>query len=97
MLTNIGTLALALLGAAPTALACLGWTGGLPTPTDTRRISAPIYVRAGEVYDGHWVKYDRNPTTCREDVEGGEFSCTIPAFPPLMDKSSLLLLEANQA
>lgn len=71
MLANVGTLALALLGVVPAALACNGWTGGLPVPTDTRRITAPIYVRAGEVYDGHWVKYDRNPTTCRDQQEGG--------------------------
>lgn len=72
MLTNARLIALALLGAAPTALACLGWEGGLPVPTSTKQISAPIYVKAGEVFDAGWAKYDRNPTSCKEQTEGGE-------------------------
>ncbi|KAF4900286.1 putative pectate lyase F [Colletotrichum viniferum] len=62
----------AILGALPTAFACLGYEGGLPTPTENRQISAPIYVKSGEVFDGGWAKYDRNPTSCREQEEGGE-------------------------
>ncbi|KAL3300199.1 pectate lyase [Colletotrichum asianum] len=62
----------AILGALPTTFACLGYEGGLPTPTENRQISAPIYVKSGEVFDGGWAKYDRNPTSCREQEEGGE-------------------------
>lgn len=71
MLSNIGVLAVALLGALPTSLACLGYEGGLPKATSNKQISAPIYVKSGEVFDGGWAKYDRNPTSCREQVEGG--------------------------
>ncbi|KAI8304839.1 hypothetical protein K4K61_005857 [Colletotrichum sp. SAR11_59] len=62
----------AILGALPTTFACLGYEGGLPAPTENRQISAPIYVKSGEVFDGGWAKYDRNPTSCREQEEGGE-------------------------
>ncbi|KAJ0337777.1 hypothetical protein COL922a_006375 [Colletotrichum nupharicola] len=62
----------AILGALPTTFACLGYEGGLPTPTENRQISAPIYVKSGQVFDGGWAKYDRNPTSCREQEEGGE-------------------------
>ncbi|TDZ74763.1 putative pectate lyase F [Colletotrichum trifolii] len=72
MLANAGTLTLALLSALPSTLACLGWEGGLPKATSTKQISAPIYVKSGQVFDGGWAKYDRNPTSCNEQVEGGE-------------------------
>jgi hypothetical protein len=71
MLTNAGHVTLALLAAAPTALACLGYEGGVPVPTENVAISAPIYVKAGEVYDGGWRKFDRNPSTCNGQGEGG--------------------------
>lgn len=64
----------AILGALPTTFACLGYEGGLPTPTENRQISEPIYVKSGEVFDGGWAKYDRNPTSCREQQEGGTSS-----------------------
>ncbi|KAJ0304714.1 hypothetical protein Brms1b_011121 [Colletotrichum noveboracense] len=60
--------AVAVLAAIPTALGCLGYEGGLPTPTSTKKISAPIYVRAGQVFDGGWAKYDRSPTSCEKDT-----------------------------
>ncbi|KAK7440342.1 hypothetical protein CaCOL14_007997 [Colletotrichum acutatum] len=72
MLSNIGVLTAALLGALPTTSACLGYEGGLPKATSNKQISAPIYVKSGEAFDGGWAKYDRNPTSCREQVEGGE-------------------------
>ncbi|TDZ19781.1 putative pectate lyase F [Colletotrichum orbiculare MAFF 240422] len=72
MLANAGTLTLALLSALPSTLACLGWEGGLPKATSTKQISAPIYVKSGQVFDGGWAKYDRSPTSCNEQVEGGE-------------------------
>ncbi|KAF6803675.1 pectate lyase [Colletotrichum sojae] len=71
MFAKAGTLA-ALVAALPTALACLGWEGGLPVATSNKQISAPIYVKSGQVFDGGWAKYDRNPTSCREQQEGGE-------------------------
>ncbi|KAF4778798.1 polysaccharide lyase family 3 [Colletotrichum scovillei] len=72
MLSKIVVLTGTLLGALPMTLACLGYEGGLPKPTSNKQISAPIYVKSGEVFDGGWAKYDRNPTSCREQVEGGE-------------------------
>ncbi|KXH68744.1 polysaccharide lyase family 3 [Colletotrichum salicis] len=71
ILSKIGVLTAALLGALSTTLACLGYEGGLPKATSNKQISAPIYVKSGEVFDGGWAKYDRNPTSCREQVEGG--------------------------
>ncbi|KAL2875718.1 hypothetical protein SGCOL_009029 [Colletotrichum sp. CLE4] len=46
MLSKIGVLAAALLGALPTTLACLGYEGGLPKATSNKQISAPIYVKS---------------------------------------------------
>lgn len=66
--------AVAVLAALPTALGCLGYEGGLPTPTSTKKISAPIYVRAGQVFDGGWAKYDRSPTSCNGQQEGGSWA-----------------------
>ncbi|CAH0004291.1 unnamed protein product [Clonostachys byssicola] len=63
--------AIVLVGLVPTALACLGWEGGLPTPTSSKTISAPITIGAGETFDAGWVKYDRGSGAC-EDGEGGD-------------------------
>ncbi|KAK6221683.1 polysaccharide lyase family 3 [Colletotrichum tabaci] len=72
MFANAGALTITILAALPTGLACLGYTGGLPKATSNKAISAPIYVKSGEVFDGGWAKYDRNPTSCRSQQEGGE-------------------------
>lgn len=72
MFSNAGQIALTLLAAAPTALACLGYTGGLPKATGNVALTAPIYVKAGQVYDGGWRKFDRNPSSCNGQSEGGE-------------------------
>jgi hypothetical protein len=71
MLAKAQHVTLALLAAAPTALACLGYEGGVPTPTENVPLSKPIYVKAGEVYDGGWRKFDRSPSTCNDQGEGG--------------------------
>ncbi|KAH6695765.1 pectin lyase fold/virulence factor [Plectosphaerella plurivora] len=62
----------AFLAGAPAALACLGYEGGLPKHTGLVPLSEPIYVKNGEVYDGGWRKYDRNPSSCNSQQEGGE-------------------------
>lgn len=71
MFAKSGAAVIALLGALPAASACLGYTGGVPVPTSTKQISAPIYVKAGEVFDAGWAKYDRNPSSCNGQGEGG--------------------------
>lgn len=71
MLANFNKL-VALAAALPTALACLGWEGGLPTPTSTRSLTAPIRIAAGQTFDAGWVKYDRGPSTCNGQNEGGQ-------------------------
>ena len=58
----------------PAALACNGYTGGLPTPVGTKTNSKVIEVAAGAVYDGAWYKYDRGSGACNEQAEGGELS-----------------------
>jgi hypothetical protein len=67
-LTQLGIGALALL---PTTLACLGYEGGVPTPTSTKTNSKVITVPAGTVYDGGWAKFDRGSGACA-DGEGGK-------------------------
>lgn len=67
MLSKLGLVA-ALL---PAALACLGYEGGVPTPTDTVSSSSVITIAAGEVFDGGWKKYDRGSGACNGQNEGG--------------------------
>ncbi|KAL2672276.1 hypothetical protein Neosp_012977 [[Neocosmospora] mangrovei] len=52
-------------------MACLGYEGGLPTPTDSKSLSAPQYIKAGQTFDAGWVKYDRGQS-CTGQSEGGE-------------------------
>jgi hypothetical protein len=54
----------------PTALACLGYEGGVPTPTAHYSNSSPIEIGEGEVFDAGWAKYDRGSGAC-SDGEGG--------------------------
>lgn len=60
----------ALASALPAALACLGYEGGVPTATDSKTLSAPMRIKAGQVFDAGWVKYDRGSGACG-DGEGG--------------------------
>lgn len=63
----------AMLAALPSTLACLGYEGGLPTPTSTKTNSAYIEVKAGQVYDGGWAKFERGSGACTSG-EGGKTS-----------------------
>lgn len=63
---------MSLMALLPSTLACLGYTGGLPTPTSTKTNSKVIEVAAGTTYDGGWAKYDRGSGACNEQVEGGK-------------------------
>jgi hypothetical protein len=74
MLAKAQHVTFALLAAAPTAFACLGYTGGVPKPTGNVALTAPIYVKAGQIYDGGWRKFDRNPSTCNGQNEGGDYA-----------------------
>ncbi|KAF2713063.1 polysaccharide lyase family 3 protein [Pleomassaria siparia CBS 279.74] len=56
----------------PAALACNGYTGGLPTPTSSKSNSKVIEIKAGVTYDGLWIKYDRGSGACTGQTEGGE-------------------------
>ncbi|CAH0020853.1 unnamed protein product [Clonostachys rhizophaga] len=67
-LSKVGVLAIGLI---PSVLACLGWEGGLPTPTSSKSISAPIRIAAGQTFDAGWVKYDRGSGACNSG-EGGD-------------------------
>jgi hypothetical protein len=55
----------------PSALACLGYTGGVPKATSTKTNSNVITVPAGTVYDGGWARFDRGSGACTGDTEGG--------------------------
>lgn len=60
----------ALLLLVPVALACLGYEGGVPTPTAHHSNSAVIEVAAGQVFDAGWAKYDRGSGACNGQSEG---------------------------
>ncbi|KAK1144091.1 hypothetical protein N8T08_005753 [Aspergillus melleus] len=53
----------------PTALACLGYEGGVPTPTASHSNGAVIEVAAGKVFDGGWARYDRGSGACKDQSE----------------------------
>lgn len=61
-----------------TALACNGYTGGVPKATSTKTNSKVITVKAGTTYDGKWARYDRGAGACGGQSEGGMLH-----FPPL--------------
>ncbi|ESZ97418.1 pectate lyase [Sclerotinia borealis F-4128] len=63
---------MSLMAILPSTLACLGYTGGLPTATSTKTNSKVIEVAAGAVFDGGWAKYDRGSGACNNQVEGGD-------------------------
>lgn len=65
-------LAVAATSLLPSAMACLGYTGGVPKPTDHFSNSKVIEVKAGQVYDGKWAKYDRGSGACKGQNEGGK-------------------------
>ncbi|RYP02167.1 hypothetical protein DL764_005918 [Monosporascus ibericus] len=60
-----------LLAALPATLACLGYEGGVPKPVDTVHSSKVIEVKAGQVYDGGWKRFDRGSGACNDQAEGG--------------------------
>lgn len=62
----------ALLAAVPATMACLAYEGGVPEPTDSKSLSEPQYIPAGETFDAGWVKYDRGSGACNGQNEGGE-------------------------
>lgn len=63
---------LTFLALLPGALACLGYTGGVPNPTASYSNSAVIEIAAGEIFDAGWAKYDRGSGACNEQAEGGK-------------------------
>ena len=63
--------ALVLIASLPVTLACLGYEGGVPTATGTTTSSKVIEVKAGQVYDGLWRRYDRGSGACTDQAEGG--------------------------
>ncbi|KAK1593527.1 pectate lyase F [Colletotrichum navitas] len=58
----------AFLVALPTALACLGYEGGVPVATSAKTNNKYIEVKAGQIYDGGWARFDRGSGSCT----GGE-------------------------
>jgi hypothetical protein len=78
-----------LVAMLPSALACLAYTGGLPTPTSTKTNSKVIEVAAGQVYDGGWAKFDRGSGACKGQTEGGK----IYALPCVRKVEAEILVE----
>ncbi|TGO76356.1 hypothetical protein BELL_0160g00100 [Botrytis elliptica] len=61
-----------LMAILPSALACLGYTGGIPKATSTKTNSKVIEVAAGTTFDGGWARYDRGSGACGGQTEGGD-------------------------
>ncbi|KXH64190.1 pectate lyase C [Colletotrichum salicis] len=59
-----------LLAALPGALACNGYTGGVPKATGTVTSKSYIEIKAGQVYDGKWQRFDRGSGACGGQSEG---------------------------
>lgn len=55
----------------PTALACNGYTGGVPAAVGTKTNSKVIEIAAGQTFDGKWYRYDRGSGACSGQTEGG--------------------------
>ncbi|KAI1499845.1 putative pectate lyase F [Biscogniauxia marginata] len=70
-MNSLTRLLLAAAPALPVALACLGYEGGIPAPTDHHSNSKVIEIAAGEVFDAGWAKYDRGSGACNGQSEGG--------------------------
>lgn len=66
---------LPVLAALPAAMACLGYTGGVPKATGSKSLSAPQTLKKGEVFDAGWVRYDRG-VKCSGQAEGGKLTQT---------------------
>jgi hypothetical protein len=83
-MVQIATLA-GLAAILPAVIACNGYTGGLPTPTSTKTNSKVIEVKAGQVYDGLWAKWDRGSGACSGQTEGGKSITKNHSSPPPND------------
>jgi hypothetical protein len=79
MVAGIKVLLAALL---PVALACNGYTGGVPKATSTKTNSKVIIVKAGTTYDGKWARFDRGAGACGGQSEGGLFCHLFPSDIP---------------
>lgn len=55
---------------APSTMACVG-KSNMPKATDTKSSGAYIEVKAGETYDGKFVRFDRGSGACKPG-EGGK-------------------------
>lgn len=56
----------------PAAMACNGHTGGIPKAVGTKTNKAVIEVKAGQVFDGKWNRYDRGSGACGGQGEGSK-------------------------
>jgi len=55
----------------PAVMACNGHAGGVPKAVGTKTNKAVIEVKAGQVFDGQWYRYDRGSGACGGQGEGG--------------------------
>lgn len=60
----------------PAVLACKGYTGGVPKAVGTKTNSKVIEIKAGQVFDGAWYRYDRGSGACKGQTEGGTYLST---------------------
>ncbi len=64
----------------PAVMACNGYTGGVPKAVGTKSNKAVIEVKAGQVFDGKWYRYDRGHGACGGQNEGSECSTSSLLF-----------------
>lgn len=60
----------AIAALAPSTMACVG-KSNMPKATDTKSKNTFIEVKAGETYDGKYVRFDRGSGACKSG-EGGK-------------------------
>ncbi|KAF1937668.1 pectate lyase C [Clathrospora elynae] len=87
---NFAGIVTAISAVLPVALACNGYTGGVPKAVGTRTNSKAIEVPAGQVYDGQWYRFDRGSGACSGQTEGGTSHMTVVLWTVRM---SLFLLK----
>lgn len=54
----------------PAVTACNGHAGGVPKVIGTKTNKSVIEVKAGQVFDGQWYRYDRGSGACGGQGEG---------------------------
>ncbi|KAF2248019.1 polysaccharide lyase family 3 protein [Trematosphaeria pertusa] len=61
-----------LVGLAASATTNTNLQTSFPTPSSTTNLAAVKTIAAGQSFDGGMMQWDRNPSTCNDQAEGGD-------------------------